>query len=87
MRAELEQVERVSGVHDPQLDVQEVEPEFEYLEKLFFSLWDGEAITWNALDAYSRLTGSTFTAFEIKALRSVSREAAKAIADITKDSV
>jgi len=80
LRSQLEQVEKVSGIHDSFLDSVEMPFEGEFLWGIFWSLTG--RMSYTELQAYCQLTGLKLSLWEISTLMYMETVAISAISEL-----
>jgi hypothetical protein len=79
LREHLEVVEKRTGQRSKKLTAAEPPPDGAYLWDVFWELFDGSALTFFEIAAWSSLTGVEPTAVEARALRAMSAAALEEI--------
>lgn len=87
LRATLEQVERASGIRDPQLETCEIPEGFESWVRRYFEMRTGEGVTYADIRAYEEVNMTKLTPVEVAGILAMDRAASAAIAEILKDAV
>lgn len=76
MREHLEVVHKTTGRMPPELDVPDIPEEFEYLMSVFYELSNARPvgmalgpISFEAIEAYNRLTGTGLVGWEVQTIK------------------
>ena len=74
----------MSGIHDPQLDVEPIPAGFESWFAHFMQLRKSERITYADVDAYQRVTGVALNPVELAAVFTMDRAANAVVSEMMK---